>query len=259
MHQHTTGRIHLQRQGAVAHLIIDHPGKRNALTLEMWEGLPGLVAETDADKDIRIVVLEGAGENFAAGSDISEFSKLRSTPDDIARYNTISSLAVHSLLSLSKPLVARIKGSCVGAGMALAVHCDLRYATEDAQFSIPAGKLGIGYRHLWVQRLCALVGPAKAKEIMFSAGRYQAESALGMGLVNQLYDDEQFKQMLCTLCSMAPLSLAASKVAIEQAISPYGYDHDRCAAAVQACFNSQDYIEGRAAFDEKRTPKFIGH
>lgn len=258
MHQYTTGRVYLRRQGPIAYLIIDHPGKHNVLTFEMWEDLPRLVAEADADDAMRVIILQGAGDTFAAGSDISQFGERRSTPEGIALYNATSSLAVQSLLSVRKPLVARIKGYCVGAGMALALHCDLRYATRGAKFSIPAGKLGIGYHHLWVQRLCALVGPAKAKEIMFTADLYDAPTALGIGLINQLCEDEAFKRILDTLCSMAPLSLAASKIAIDQASSPDTFDHGRCAAAVLACFGSDDYIEGRTAFDEKRRPKFTG-
>jgi len=253
-------RVDLVREGRVAYLVIDHQDRRNALTFSMWDGLPGQLRSIDEDPACRLVVLRGAGRRaFSAGSDISEFDALRSTPAGIARYNAAAARAVASLRRLRKPVVARIQGACLGAGMALALHCDLRYADDTASFGIPAGKLGVGYQPLWLQRLNSLVGPAAAKEIMFMSARYDARAARDMGLVNRVCSGDEFIETVKTLCDMAPLTLAASKIAIDQANDPDHYDHDACEAAMRACFDSSDYIEGRAAFRQKRKPEFTGH
>lgn len=253
-------KIRCQHVGHVAYLIIDHQIKHNALTFEMWESLPAILKAADTDPTIRLVVLQGAGQKaFSAGSDISQFGERRSTPEGIALYNSTVAEAVSSLRDVRKPVVARIQGYCTGAGLALALHCDLRYATDDATFGIPAGQLGLGYQHLWLQRLTWLAGPAKAKEIMFTAFRYDANAVSRMGLINQVSTDDEFAELVNTICEMAPLTLIASKMAIDQTMHPDRYDHCACQAAIHACFASQDYIEGRIAFGENRKPKFVGY
>lgn len=259
MDDESNPQIRMEQDGPVACLYIDHARKHNALTFDMWESIPGLLRRLDEDPGCRLAVIRGAGRDaFAAGSDISQFGALRSTPEGIARYNATVAGAIDSLRAFRKPLVARIHGYCIGAGMALAMHCDLRYATEDAFFAVPAGKLGLAYQHLWLQRLASLVGPAHAKEIMLTADRYSARQAVDMGLVNRVCNDDAFKDIAASICAMAPLTQQASKIAIDQSASPDPYDHEACEAALKRCFASRDYVEGQAAFREKRKPEFTG-
>src|SRR3546814_7634029 len=168
--------------------------------------MPALLRQVQADPQRRLVVLRGAGcAAFAAGSDISQFEELRGTPAGIARYNNTAAEAVACLQAVRIPVVARIKGYCIGAGMALALHCDLRYADDGAVFSIPAGRLAVGYLHLWLQRLSSLVGPAKDQEIMFPSDRSDPCAALAMGLVNPMCEDAWFTESWVTIGSRAPM------------------------------------------------------
>jgi enoyl-CoA hydratase/carnithine racemase len=252
--------IRCERNGAIGRLVIDNQSKHNALSFDMWDSLPGLLKELDNDPEIRVIVLEGAGSRaFAAGSDISQFGERRNTPEGVALYNKTVENAVAAVGAVGKPTVARVRGYCFGGGVALALHCDMRYATADATFSIPAATLAIAYQFSWLQRLTWLIGPANAKEIMFTARRYDAGQALRMGLVNQILDDDkEVDGILETIRSLAPLTHLASKLSIDTTAAHAGSGRDACQEAIMRCFGSQDYAEGRAAFTEKRRPEFKG-
>jgi enoyl-CoA hydratase/carnithine racemase len=252
-------RLHSHVERGIGTLTIDNVDKHNALSFEMWHSMPALVQALDDDPAVRVIVLRGAGAKaFAAGSDISQFGERRNTPEGVALYNTTVDRAVASVARARKPTVAWVQGYCFGGGVALALHCDLRLAAERAQFSIPAARLGVGYNHLWMQRLTWTVGPAKAKEILFTARRYDAAAALQMGLVNQVCDDAQCQALLDEMGALAPLSLMAAKAAIDAAIAAGPYDPAAAQAAIRRCFESSDYVEGRNAFGEKRPPTFSG-
>jgi enoyl-CoA hydratase/carnithine racemase len=251
--------IRCERSGAIGQLVIDNQSKHNALSFDMWDSLPGLLRELDEDPEVRVIVLEGAGTRaFAAGSDISQFGERRNTPEGVALYNRTVEAAVAAVGAVRKPTVARVRGYCFGGGLALALHCDLRYASANASFSIPAARLAIAYQFSWLQRLAWLVGPAHAKEILFTAGRYDATQAVRMGLVNQILDDDETSAMLDTIASLAPLTHRASKLSIDMATAHAGAGREICEEAIMRCFDSQDYVEGRTAFTEKRTPEFKG-
>ena len=173
------GRVRIEREGALAWLVFDHPERRNAITTAMWQALPGAVAELDADPTVRVVVLRGAGDvAFVSGADISEFERARTGADAAAEYDRTTARAFDALAGLGKPLLAMIHGFCIGGGMATALGADLRYAADDAVFAIPAARLGLGYHMAGLEALAPLVGPAAAKEILFTARRYDAASAL---------------------------------------------------------------------------------
>lgn len=251
--------IRSHREGAIGHVVIDNLVKHNAMSFDMWESLPGHLAALDDDPEVRVIVVQGAGNRaFASGSDISQFGERRNTPEGVALYNATVDRAVASLGAVRKPTVARIQGYCFGGGVGLALHCDLRYATPDATFCIPAGKVGVGYHELWLQRLTWLVGPANAKEIMFTARRYDADEAVRIGLVNRLLDESEVTALVDGMAKLAPLTARSSKVSIETAIAPSEAGRAACQASILRCFDSQDYIEGRNAFTEKRTPTFVG-
>ncbi|ALM81671.1 enoyl-CoA hydratase [Bordetella sp. N] len=251
--------IKASRNGPVGTLTLDNLPKHNAMSFDMWQDLPLRLRELDEDPEIRVIVLQGAGEKaFASGSDISQFGERRNTPEGVALYNGTVERAVAALATVRKPTIARIRGYCFGGGVGMALHCDLRYATPDATFCIPAGKVGVGYNETWLQRLAWLVGPANAKEIMLTARRYKADEALRIGLINDIADDAQVEQTLQTIAGLAPLTHLASKLAIDTATAVSERGREACQQAIRACFASKDYIEGRDAFTQKRTPRFTG-
>lgn len=252
-------RIHSRVDGNVGTLTIDNAARQNALNFDMWDSLPARVGELDGDPAVRVIVLRGAGDKaFASGSDISQFGERRHTPEGVALYNATVDRAVAALGAARKPTVAWVHGYCFGGGLALALHCDLRVAGDNASFCIPAGKVGLGYNHLWLQRLTWIVGPARAKEMLYTARRYDHDAALRMGLINQQCGADAFDRLLLEICALAPLTLAAAKVAIDATAAAGPYMPAEAIAAIQRCFESQDYVEGRNAFGEKRAPVFRG-
>jgi enoyl-CoA hydratase/carnithine racemase len=258
-----SGSIRIERDGALGYLIVDHAERRNALNAHMWRAIPALAAELDADRDIHVVVLRGAGqEAFVSGADISEFSQLRSG-DAAAQYDAENIAAFSALQALQKPLIASIHGFCIGGGVALAACADLRYAADDAVFAVPASRLGLGYPLSAAQTLVRLLGQAHAKELFFTARRFKAEEALRLGLVHEVLPkaqlDEHVRELARGIAQNAPLTLRAFKLAAAELLKPAHDRNDaRAAAAIDECFASEDYKEGVSAFLDKRSPRFHG-
>ncbi len=230
----------------------------------MWEGLLEACQELHADVELRCVIVRGAGEQaFVSGADISEFSTVRDSASAERDYAALSGRAFAALAGLPVPTVALIHGYCVGGGVALSLACDLRYAADDAVFAIPAARLGLGYGLEGVRALLHLVGPARAKEVLFTARRYDAGEALEMGLIDRIFQkselDAGVTREVQTMAENAPLTLRAVKLAVREALRD-GPDRDlgAVAKAVEACFESEDYREGVRAFLEKRRPRFRG-
>ena len=250
--------------GSIAWITLDNPGRLNALTAAMWGAIPRHVSEAERDDAVRVIVLRGTGSKaFSAGADISEFETAR-TGEASAQYDDLNHRAFEALSSCTKPIIAMIHGFCMGGGMAVAACCDLRLADESAQFAIPAAKLGLGYSPRWVRPLLALTKPASVKELLFTGRRFSSAEAISMGLVNRVYPAESLeaetRRLAATIAENAPLTVSAAKLAIDELTRrPEGADTARLDAAVEACFNSADYAEGRRAFLEKRKPEFKGH
>jgi enoyl-CoA hydratase/carnithine racemase len=259
-----TPKIIAEVRDGIGWLTINQPEKRNAISLEMWEAIGLAVDRFAADPAVRVVVMRGAGgKSFAAGADISEFEKQRSNAEAQEVYGRRSSSARKALAALPKPVIAMIQGFCIGGGLAVALHADIRIASSDSRFGVPAAKLGIAYGMEGLERLVALVGPAKAKEILFLARRHSAEEALAMGLINAVVPAEQLEAEVTTwareMAANAPLSIRASKETIDQlAGDPARRDPARIEELGRICFDSADYVEGRRAFMEKRTAQFTG-
>ena len=256
------GKLRVERDGPVGRLVLDNPERRNAIGAEMWRAIPKAIGEFNADAAIRVIVIRGEGtQAFAAGADISEFEKNRSSGDQVQAYEEATSAAHLAIESSPKPVIALIHGFCVGGGLAVALSCDLRYADMSSRFAIPAARLGLGYGVHGTGRLVATVGHATAREIMFSARRYDANEALAMGLVNRVLPDadldDYVRKVALELAANAPLTMAASKAVINALAEPAG-DFSPAEAAVARCMKSEDYVEGRRAFMEKRTPAFKG-
>jgi enoyl-CoA hydratase len=259
-----SGRIHVEKEGALGWLVFDHPERRNAISHEMWEALPKAAQSLDEDPEVRVVVLRGAGEvAFVSGADISEFEGRRTGGDAAADYEATTGRAFGAISGMSKPVLAMIHGFCVGGGLATALAADLRYAADDARFAIPAARLGLAYHPGGIEALADLVGPSAAKEILFTARRYTAGEALGLGLVNRVFAkaelEAEVRELAAAIAANAPLTLRSAKTVVRE-LGREGPARDRAAMAdsIQRCFESADYKEGVRAFLEKRPPRFRG-
>lgn len=257
------GRIVARRDGAVGWVTFDNPARRNAVSVAMWQQLGEAVEGFAADREVRAIVVTGAGDKaFVSGADISEFEQRRSTPEAIADYAGISQKANAALRRVAKPTIAMIRGYCFGGGVGVALGCDLRVAADNAVFSVPAARLGLAYPFDVLTLLTEAVGTAYAKEILITARRYTAAEALAMRLVNRVVPDADLDAAIAEWTAMiadnAPLTMAASKVAVNAVPSGPGGDLAAVAAATKAALDSADYREGRRAFMEKRKPVFTG-
>ncbi|HEY8613918.1 MAG TPA: enoyl-CoA hydratase [Roseomonas sp.] len=261
----STEKVLARKEEGIGWLTFNQPEKRNAISIEMWDAIGAALRDFGADPAVRVVVMSGAGgKAFAAGADISQFEKVRSDAAAQEEYGRRTAAGRDAMDALTKPLVAMIQGFCIGGGMAIALRADIRIASSDSQFAIPAAKLGIAYQHDALQRLVALTGPAVAKEIMFTGRRFTADQALAMRIVNTVVEpdalEETVRMLAAEMAANAPLSIQTSKASIDQ-IASHSAAKGRAAieALERACFDSADYVEGRRAFMEKRKPVFQGH
>ena len=255
--------LSIETEGRAVWATIDNP-PINLMTSTLFRSLAKCSAQLADDDDVRVVVLKGAGDKaFVSGADISEFEEVRNTPEQIAVYEAATGAANAALRNLEKPLIAMIRGFCIGGGMAIALTADLRITADDGQFGVPAAKLGLGYGYDGIKELMNIVGPSYAKEIFFTGGRFGAADAESMGLVNRVVavDDleDSVSSLASTIAANAPLTVKAAKAAVNEGVkNPDDRDLDRVARMVETCFNSEDYKEGRRAFMEKRKPEFQG-
>lgn len=257
-------RMLAEKDGAIGWMIFDHPERRNAVTQAMWLQMGAILEDFATDAAIRTVVLKGAGDKaFVSGADISQFGQQRRNAAEVAASNRLTDAARQALATFAKPTLAMIQGFCLGGGLAIALMCDLRFASEDATFGIPAARLGVGYGTQSVGLLQAVVGPAYTREILFTGRRFSGEEALRMGLINRLLPGAELAAYVQDYAAMiganAPLTMRAAKLAsLELLKAEAARDLAGVERAVEACFNSADYHEGRTAFLEKRPPRFTG-
>jgi enoyl-CoA hydratase/carnithine racemase len=243
-------------------ITFNQPEKRNAMSVAMWDGLGRILDDFAADPAVRVVVLTGAGvKAFVSGADISQFEQHRSDAAAQIDYNRLTSAGREKLARFPKPVIARIRGFCLGGGLGIAMEADLRIAARDSEFGIPAARLGIGYGYDMTAKLVSLVGPAHARMLLYSGQRIDATEAARIGLVNRVVEDADLSDVVVdlarTLADNAPLSLRTAKLAVSAVIEGGGRRQE-VDAAVAACFDSADYREGRTAFLEKRPPRFTG-
>ncbi|MEL6642973.1 MAG: enoyl-CoA hydratase [Pseudomonadota bacterium] len=259
-----TDKIITEQSGDIARIIFNQPEKRNAVSLEMWEAVEAALGRFAEDPAVRILILSGAGgKAFVSGADVSKFESERASEEAVAHYNATTKRVYDKLEAFPKPTIAQIDGFCIGGGVALSLSCDLRICGQGSQFAVPAAKLGLGYGFPGIKRLVDIVGPSFAKEIFFTARRFDAEEARVMGLVNRVVEDgkvaEAAEDTAKMIAANAPMTVASVKFIVGQTVLPESErDLAECDRRVKACFDSQDYIEGRRAFLEKRKPQFVG-
>jgi len=250
------------RDGTIATVSLNNPERLNALNRAMWARLGGVMRELSADDALRCVVVRGAGDNaFAAGADIAEFASERANSKQAKPYGNLIHETMQAVARCRHPTVAMIKGSCVGGGLEIAAMCDLRVCGQSSRFGIPVNKLGLTMAYGELMGLLALVGRAVALEILLEGRVFDAEEACRKGLVNRVVPDAKVEEEAYAtarrIAEGAPLvnrwhKQFIERLAVTAKLSPEEWDEGF------ACFDSEDYKEGVAAFLAKRKPKFKG-
>lgn len=260
-----TDKIQARVDGATGHVIFNNPERYNAVSLEMWDAVEIALTAFSEDDNIRVVVLSGAGgKAFVSGADISKFEKERGSKDATDHYNARLKVVYDIIENFPKPTIAMIDGHCIGGGLNLAACTDFRIASMKSRFAMPAAKLALGYPFDAIRRLFNSVGAASAKQLMFTAKSIDADTALRLGLVQEVVADDalttRVSELANNISDNAPLTIQAMKFIATQVMQadPGKRDLERCDEMVAACFASEDYKEGRKAFMEKRKPDFQG-
>jgi enoyl-CoA hydratase/carnithine racemase len=254
-----TEPLTLTIDGRVATLTINRPERRNALSYQMWSAIPGLVATVADEPEARVLVVRGA-DHFSAGADISEFGTLRNTVEGARRYGAAVHAGERAIATLAKPTIAAITGFCVGGGCEIALACDIRLACASARFGITPAKLGIVYNFTSTRQLVDAVGPAWAKQILFSADLVDAATALRIGLVNEVCPDTEFDTRVTALADQigarAQVSVQGAKTIINRISGGQHTEDEAIRELYDAAVASAEYAEGVDAFLNKRPPRF---
>jgi enoyl-CoA hydratase len=263
-HSLADGRILQRVSDGVATVTINNPEKHNAMSLDMWHALGEAVDISVANQTVRVILLTGAGRKaFISGADIGEFETQRYDARSTERYASRGDATLSALERCRKPTIACIEGFCLGGGLLVAMLADIRIAAEGSQYGIPAARLGVAYGYLGLERLVSLVGPSRARLMMYTGDRIDAAEALRIGLVDEVVPcadlHSRIHDLAKTIIGNAPLSIAASKITIEQILrDPSDRDIQAIDAINARCADSDDFREGRRAFAEKRKPVFHG-
>lgn len=248
--------------GAIARLTINRAERRNAITLAMWHAIADHVEALGRADDARVLVISGAGADFSAGADISEFEAVRRDAGTARAYEEANSRAFASLRNAPFATIAAIKGICFGGGFGIAAACDIRIANPAARFAVPAAKLGLAYPHDAMLDIISTAGAQLIRYLVFTGSEMTAAAAKESGFLLETVDDNRLGRRIDEIAAMiaanAPLSVRATKAAIRAALTGEPGDIAHAKAAGDATFDSADYAEGRAAFKGRRKPNFTG-
>jgi len=260
MKSYAEGALRFDADGAVAILTLNRPAARNALNLAMWRALPEVVADVAAESSVRVLILRGAGENFASGADITEFPKVFADRTSALDYARLLEAATGALAALEKPVIAWIEGYCIGAGLAIALACDLRIAASDARFGAPPAKLGLIYSLGDTRRLVNAVGGSAAKAMLFTGVLYQAATALALGLVDEVHPDDilesEVRARAGVIAGLSATSIRSAKTMVGLVETGVAGETETTRAMFADAALSEDFAEGLAAFRAKRPPVF---
>lgn len=248
-------------QGDVGFVSIERPERRNALSLSLWRQLRAILGDCEADPAVRCVILSGAGGNFCAGADISEFTQVRTGPQDALDYDRELGQCLDLAMSMSTPIIAAVEGDCFGGGVALACACDFRVAGRSARFAVPAARLGTIYPKVAMRALQSVISAASCRKLLMLGEVLPAAEALSVGLVDYIDDAPMpcARTLAEQLSRAAPLSIAGTKLALYSGDQSRGLGlDDRFDRLVVQAFESRDYAEGIDAFLNKRSPRFVG-
>ncbi len=255
------GRLTTALDGPIGWITFNQPERLNAVRRDMWDALPAAVASLAGESSIRAIAVRGAGDRaFISGADIAEFETERSDSSRNLEFTQAVTAATAALVEVALPVIAMINGFCIGGGMVIASACDIRICSDDARFAVPAGKLGLGYELDNLSRLQAIVGRGMAMEMLATARQFTAQEMLQARFVNRIVAARELEQtvrdMVALVSATAPLSAAAAKLASRAADDP-SLEED-AQRAIDLCFDSADFREGRAAFRDRRVPRFMG-
>ncbi|OQM45936.1 enoyl-CoA hydratase [Anoxybacillus sp. UARK-01] len=256
-----TDELYVQKQGKIAVLVINRPQKKNAFTLAMFQKLKAILDELETDQEIRVLIIRGVDETaFSAGADIHEFLEIRFSEEKAKKYNDVALAAVEKLYRFSRPTIALIQGLAIGGGLELANACDFRFATENSQLGITAANIGIVYNLTSTKRLYHLVGPAKTKELLYTAKRISALEGKAIGLVDYLYPNEEIEekclQFAEQIITKSSVSIIGMKKVIQAIMDGEHEESEEISEMILSSYSSDDYKEGIQAFIEKRNSRF---
>lgn len=253
--------IFLEIDNDIGTIYLNRPEKRNALSYDMWTAVPELIKQCEENRHVKVIRFKSVDPTaFSSGADISEFPTWRSTRERSDQYTQATLIAEEAIMKATKPTIAQIQGFCVGGGCEIAVACDFRFSDETGKFGITPAKLGLVYSTPGTKNLVDLVGPAKAKDILFTGRLLDAEEALRIGLIDQLYSADELEPKTLAyakmICENAQLSIRGSKRIIYEVLQGATEDSSDISQLVSDSFLSDDFKEGVNAFLEKRKPHF---
>jgi len=264
VHSSAESCVLVEKEPPLGWIVFNRPNKLNAFNQAVWEAIPGAIAQLEADPEVRVVILRGAGERaFSAGADISEFKTIRGDPQTAGAYAKSNEAAYRAVRECSKPTVAMIHGFCVGGACALALNIDIRIASTESRFAITPARLGLGYSFSGIEHATRELGPSATRYLFLTAAHVGADRALALGLVQEVHSPEELeaktRELGAKIGENAPLTMRAVKASVRQSLlPPEQRDLSEIESLIRACYASRDYQEGLRAFAEKRKPRFEG-
>src|SRR5580704_327882 len=251
--------ISLRFEPPFARIVLSRPERRNAITRAMWRALPAIRTAIEAREDLLVTLVEGEGAHFSAGADIAELGEIYRDAASARDYGDAVQDGLKAVMDIDRPTIAVIRGVAIGGGLGLALACDLRFCAADAHLAITPAKLGLVYGHAETRRLIELIGPSRAKDLLFTARRIETDEALTIGLIDRRVETALQETVLGYargLAEMSQMSIRGAKRAVDAIAAGMSKEAPAYRALTEAAALGLDFAEGRAAFAEKRVAKF---